>query len=314
MKNFAKQDNAFLLKQLENPTAPIDCVMDTDTYNEIDDQFAVAWMLLSDEKLRTRAIYAAPFHNDRSTSPGHGMELSYQEILNITALCGREDMHPLTFKGSSQYLPDENTPVMSDAAQDLAKRAMDYTPENPLYVLTIGCITNIASALLINPEIRDRIVIVWLGGSPHHFPIWPEFNMMQDVAAARVVFASGAPLVQMPCAGVVSHLTTTEPELRQHIKGKSALGDYLYEYSCKVAIDDGGNSCWSRVIWDISTVAWVLSPRFVSDMIVHTPIPTYENGYVIDKNRHFMKVAYHIHRDAIFEDMFKKIANAGGNK
>jgi len=305
-----KFDNTFLLRQLQNPEGIIDVVLDTDTYNEIDDQYAVAYMLLSGDKLRTKAVYAAPFYNNKSTSPGNGMELSYNEILNIMSLCGREDLHKVAYRGSDRYLPNETTPVESAAAADLIKRAMEYTPENPLYVLTIGAITNIASALLIEPAIKDRIVIVWLGGSPHHFPIWHEFNMQQDVAAARVVFGSGAPLVQLPCAGVVSHLTTTEPELRQHIKGKSALGDYLYRYSCEVALEDGGNSCWSRVIWDISAVAWLISPKFISDMVVHSPIPTYENGYIIDKTRHFMKVAYHLNRDAIFEDLFKKIAAA----
>ena len=305
-----KTDNSFLIRQLQNPQGIIDVVLDTDTYNEIDDQYALAYMLLSGEKLRTKAVYAAPFHNEKSNSPGHGMELSYKEILNIMTLCGKEDLHKVAYRGSLTYLPNETTPVESDAARDLVKRAMKYTPESPLYVLTIGAITNIASALLMEPAIKDRVVIVWLGGSPHHFPIWPEFNMSQDIAAARVVFGSGAPLVQLPCAGVVSHLTTTEPELRQHIKGKSALGDYLYEYSCKVAIHDGGNTCWSRVIWDISAVAWVLSDRFIKDLIVHAPIPTYEHGYVLDPTRHFMKVAYHLNRDAIFEDLFKKIANA----
>ena len=302
--------NQQLLKSLEFPTGIVDVVLDTDTYNEIDDQFAVAHMLLSPEKLNTKAIYAAPFHNEKSTSPEEGMELSYTEILNIMTLSGRSDLHSVAFKGSRTYLPDEKTAVDSPAAQDLVQRAKNYSTDNPLYVLTIGCITNIASAILLDPTIVDKIVVVWLGGSPHHFPIWPEFNMKQDVAAARVVFGSGVPLIQMPCAGVVSHLTTTEPELRQHIKGKSKLGDYLYEYSTKIALKDGGNSCWSRVIWDISTVAWMLNPRFVTTMTVPAPIPTYENGYVIDPTRHYMKVAYHLNRDAIFEDLFTKIANA----
>ena len=304
-------DNTFLLRQLQNPTGPVDVVLDTDAYNEIDDQYAIAYLLLSGDKLRTKAVYAAPFFNEKSTSSGEGMELSYHEILNIMTLCGREDLHPVAYRGSTTYLPDENTPVVSDAAQDLVRRAREYSPENPLYVLAIGAITNVASTLLLAPEIKDNIVIVWLGGSPHHFPIWPEFNMTQDIAAARVVFGSGAPLVQLPCSGVVSHLTTTEPELRQHIKGKSALGDYLYQYSCQVALKDGGNSCWSRVIWDISTVAWMLDPAFVNDVVVHAPIPTYENGYVMDPTRHFMKVAFYLHRDRIFEDLFRKIAQAG---
>ena len=58
-------------------------VLDTDTYNEIDDQFAVVYSLISPEKLDVEAIYAAPFFNTRSLSPKDGMEKSYEEISEI---------------------------------------------------------------------------------------------------------------------------------------------------------------------------------------------------------------------------------------
>ena len=300
-------DYTFLEKQLRRPKGPVDVVLDTDAYNEIDDQYAIAYLLASQPNLRTEAIYAAPFFNTRSSSPEDGMERSYQEIINIMSLCGKNDMHKVAYRGSTHYLPDEKTPVQSDAARDLITRAMAHSRENPLYVLAIGAITNVASALLMEPAIAERIVIIFLGGHSHHLPPLPEFNMMQDIAAGRVVFGSGAPLIQLPCMGVVSHLTTTEPELRHHIKGKSHLGDYLYDVTCKAAVDDGGNNCWSRVIWDISAVAWLLSDSFVMDAVIPAPIPSYDNGYIQDSRRHIMKVAYYLHRDAIFKDLFEKI-------
>ena len=58
-------------------------VLDTDTYNEIDDQFALVYALLCPEKLNVEAVYAAPFTNDRSTRPGDRMEKSYEEILRL---------------------------------------------------------------------------------------------------------------------------------------------------------------------------------------------------------------------------------------
>jgi inosine-uridine nucleoside N-ribohydrolase len=176
--------------------------------------------------------------------------------------------------------------------------------------MTIGAITNIASAILIEPRITKNIVIVWLGGTAYGWPCNPEFNMAQDIAAARVVFGSGAPFVQLPCMGVVSHLTTTEPELRHHIKGKSKLGDYLYDITCEEVKHYDSGVAWSRVIWDISAVAWLLGENFVGDSLVHAPIPNYDHGYSFDTRRHFMKVAHWINRDAIFADLFGKIAKA----
>jgi len=46
---------------LRPPTEPVRCVIDTDARNEIDDQFALAWALLSGERLNIEAIYAAPY-------------------------------------------------------------------------------------------------------------------------------------------------------------------------------------------------------------------------------------------------------------
>ena len=51
------------IKNLSVPCGKIDVVLDTDAYNEIDDQFALAYLIKSDEKLDLQAIYAAPFYN-----------------------------------------------------------------------------------------------------------------------------------------------------------------------------------------------------------------------------------------------------------
>ena len=174
-----------LLTKLSVPTGKIDAVLDTDTYNEIDDQFALAYMLASEDKIRLKAIYAAPFFNDNSSSPADGMEKSYQEIHKILDLAEKPEMKTVVFRGSDRYLPDESTPVPSDAARHLVDLAMTYPEESPLYVVAIGAITNVASALLLRPEIRDHMVVVWLGGHSLHSDDTGEFNMIQDVAAAR---------------------------------------------------------------------------------------------------------------------------------
>jgi inosine-uridine nucleoside N-ribohydrolase len=299
-----------LLKRLEKPIGSVDVVIDTDTYNEIDDQYALAFLIRSQEKLKLKAIYAAPFFNKKSSSPANGMEKSYNEIFNILSLLERDDLKDVVKKGSTSYLPSEKEPVESPAARDLAQRAMNYTPEKPLYVIAIGAITNIASALLINPEITDRIVIVWLGGHAHFWPDTREFNMSQDVAAARVVFGSGAALVQLPCMGVVSAFTVSRSELEYWLKGKNKLCDYLVEYSIKSALEDGGLPNWTRVIWDVTAVGWLLDGNFMQDCLVPSPIPQYDHHYSFDPNRHFIRYVYHIERDRLFKALFESLALA----
>ena len=79
------------IKNLSVPKGKIDVILDTDTFNEIDDQFAIAYMLKSQDKLNVKAIYAAPFFNFKVSSPAEGMKKSYNEILN-------SDFSELSFK------------------------------------------------------------------------------------------------------------------------------------------------------------------------------------------------------------------------
>jgi inosine-uridine nucleoside N-ribohydrolase len=100
------------------------------------------------------------------------MEKSYNEIFNVLALMGREDLKPLVKRGSAAYLPSEKEAADSEAARNLADLAMQYSEDKPLYVIAVGAIR------------------------------WPdnrEFNLIQDVAAARVIFNCGAAVVLLPC-------------------------------------------------------------------------------------------------------------------
>lgn len=303
--------NELILQRLQWPKNKIDVVLDTDTYNEVDDQFALAYLIASEDKLNVRGIYAAPFKNERAETPALGMERSYREIENILSLCERSDLMPLVHRGAEHFMEDEHTPVISDAAKDLVRLAMDRPDDDPLYVIGIAAITNIASALLMEPKIAEKIVVVWLGGNAHHWPDNREFNISQDIAAARVVMDFGVPMVQLPCMGVVTHLATTGPELKHWLAGKNRLCDYLYEIVRHDEEDVRGRRVWNRVIWDVSTIAWLLHQGFFEDQIVHAPLPTYDGLYSHSNSRHLMKYVYMVHRDGIFEDLFKKLERLG---
>lgn len=244
----ALEKKARLLLNLKKPQGVVDAVLDTDTYNEIDDQYALAYMLKSDESIRVRAIYAAPFTNCKSDGPGDGMEKSYQEIRHILRLMDRQDMYAKVYKGSAAYLPDEKTPVLSEAAKDLAERAMQYSEEEPLYVVAIAAITNVASAILLNPEIKNRIVLIWLGGNALDWPNNREYNLYQDIAGARIVFGCGVPLIQLPCMGVVSAFTVSGPELETYLRDKNELCNYLIDFTEEEAAGCGAGKTWSRPI------------------------------------------------------------------
>lgn len=294
------------IKNLSVPCGKIDVVLDTDAYNEIDDQFAIAYLLKSKEKLNTLALYAAPFYNSNSDGPADGMEKSYDEILKLLKLAGKA--LPV-FKGADRYLSDEKTPVASPAALDLVQRAKSYSPENPLYVVAIGAITNVASAILMEPAVKENTVVVWLGGHALHYHDTAEFNMKQDIAAARVVMGSGVPFVQLPCMGVVSSFTLSKQELEYWFKGKNPLSDYLAQNTIAEAESYAHGRAWTRVIWDVTAVAWLLNEdnRFMHSRIIGTSLPDYDSKYETENPNNQMCYVYNIKRDELLNDLICKI-------
>lgn len=295
-----------LVRRLEPPKGRVKMVLDTDTYNEVDDQFALAYSLLSPEKLDVLAVYAAPYFNDRSSGPEDGMEKSYAEIVRLLGKMGRTS-EGFVFKGSRGYLPDGETPVESEAARDLVKKAM-ATPEGELlYVVAIGAITNVASAILMEPEIVKKICVVWLGGHPLSASTAREFNLMQDVPAARVVLDCGVPFTLVPCMGVASHLLATVPDMKDAIGGKNALCDALVELFGEYSSDHFG---WAKEIWDVSTIAYLVNPDWIPTVLEHSPLLTDDCHWAHDANRHFIRVATFARRTPIFRDLYRKLAGA----
>ena len=310
---FPAPDHSELLRRLRRPDGPADVILDTDTYNEIDDQFALSYLVRSREQLRIRALTAAPFWRDpstgilRSETPGDGMEKSYREIFKVLKLLGAEELSSLVYRGSDRYLPEENIPVDSPAARAMAEISREYSPEHPLYILGIAAGTNIASALLLDPSMAERVVIVWLGGHAQHYGGCDEFNMKQDLKAARVIYGSGAAVVQLPCMGVVSEFRFTRPELEYRFRDKNPLCNYLidstYEYAkLKFRYED-----WSKPLWDVTAVAWALGGDNMLMRTIPSPIPQDDRTYGQDPNRHPIGYVYYIRKDPIAADLTEKL-------
>mgnify|MGYP003402768097 CR=1 FL=1 len=201
-------------RRLAPPRTRPRVVIDTDAANEIDDQFALTWALLSPERLDVLAVYAAPFsfehrrqemlralaaraaperasafdlallaqhgatlgrfakhgwapdaigHWPVFCAPGDGMQRSFDEIVRMFELL-RLPHAGRVFRGSAAYLADEHTPLVSDAVEHLitaarATPALTDGTSEPLYVVAIGCVTNIASALpapAVTPGMFER--------------------------------------------------------------------------------------------------------------------------------------------------------------
>jgi inosine-uridine nucleoside N-ribohydrolase len=298
---FPAISNELRLARLEPPKHKVRIVLDTDTFNEVDDQFAIVHALLSPERVQLEALYAAPFHNRNSSSPEDGMEKSYQEILTLFKRMNRSP-DGLVYKGSRHYFNPDNL-ERSAAVDELIARAL-ASKDEPLYVVAIAAISNIATAIMLEPRIIENIVVVWLGGHSLTWPHTKEFNLMQDVAGANVLFDSGVPLVLVPCMGVTSHLTTTIAELETFVAPCGPIGEFLTQ---RVKGYHPDHFAWAKELWDIAAIAYLLDDTWLPSRLVPTPKVSSEVTWEFSEDRHLMRVIDFVSRNAVFADLFRKL-------
>lgn len=278
-------------------------ILDTDTYNEIDDQFALVYCLLASDRFDLEAVHAAPFHNKRSSGPGDGMQKSVGEIHRVLASMDRQEV-PVK-AGSTRWLEGADAPEESEATADLIRLAR--ATDKRIYVIAIGAPTNVANALLLAPDIRDKVVVLWLGGHPTNWFDTAEFNMMQDPAASKVLLEEQTNLIRFPCANVAAHLTISNPEMEAYVRGRGAVGNYLCEIFRGFEHVDLTRPYASKVIWDIAPVAWLIQESLIDTCVIPAPLLTSELTWSIDPRRHLTREAYNVQRDAIFEDFFERL-------
>jgi len=287
---------------------PIMAVLDTDTYNEVDDQFTLAYALLAPEAVDLRAVIAAPFSNFRAATPGEGMQKSYDEICRILAILGK-DKTDFAWHGAASYLPDRGTPVDSEGARRIIELAREaHAAGRKLHVLAIAAITDVASALLLAPEIARDIVVVWLGSHEADYPEPNnEFNLRQDVPAAQIVFDSDVPLVWIPCRNVASHLEITLAELRPGLAPAGKIGEFLYG-RCEELINL--RKIPAKIIWDISTVAYFAAPQACSCETIPAPVINDDKTLSTAPGRRDIVRVKALDRKAVFADLFRKLARS----
>ena len=217
------------------------------------------------------------------------------------------------FRGAPSYMTEAQTPVATDAARtiiDLAKSG-----DGPLYIAALGCVTNIASAILMAPEIIRDIVVVWTSGYPSAAPHCnrPSLNMVQDLHASRLLFDCGVPHVYLPGYHVGAQLKISLPEMERFVRGRGAIGDYLYHLFTHnplhrmFALEDTARRTW--VIWDIINIAWLINPDWVPTYMTTSPKLDAELYWRKDRARHMMREAFDVQRDEIFLNLYDALPN-----
>ena len=201
-------------------------IVHTDCKNEADDQFTLAHILMTD-KLDVRGIIAGHFDKgNNGRFPEHTTaQASLDEVNKILDLMELKGRYPV-FKGAETGIPDERTPIVTEAARFIVSEAMRDDPR-PLYIGMQGAITDLACAILLEPRICERMTCIWIGGADYPDG-GEEFNLMSDVHAANVVLSSSMPLWQVP-TGTYKQFTVSLAELQVRVRPRGRLGRYLFE-------------------------------------------------------------------------------------
>ena len=277
----------------------INVILDTDTYNECDDQFALAYLLKNQDKFNIEAITVAPYHHDNNISIIEGNEKSYNEIIKICKYLNFDTTNKV-YKGSEDYLQN-NYNETTKAVEKIIEIALK---NEKTYILSIGAITNIAIAILKEPKIIDRIEIIWLGGNSLLQNKNDEFNFRQDIKAVKTIFESNAKLTIIPCKNVASNLITSIYELEHFLKGKNELCDYL----CQRFYNDGVHGIQERrVIWDISVIAYMLNKSWFMSEEISCPRIREDSSYELTNNNHKITMINYIDVNKVYTDLFNKL-------
>ena len=302
--NFDEQN----FKILEN-SYPVPMILDTDTFNEIDDQFAVVYAIMSQDKIDLKGITAEVFFNCRSTIYADGMEKSYQEIQRILTTLNLTEKIP-ALKGATRILKNKKDFVESAAADFIISEAKKAKERNEkLFVAAIGALTNVASAFNKAPEIVEDIVVIWLGGHEIEFDGNPrEFNLEGDVIASQVVIESKAKMIRIPCWNVAGKLTIAAEELHESLKGGGVAGEYL-----KDVFASWWHNQINKIIWDISAIACINIPEAMETRIISKPKLDDEcYWHHTDSEEKIMEITK-IDRDKVFADLFARVKKHNNN-
>jgi inosine-uridine nucleoside N-ribohydrolase len=276
-------------------------IINTDAKNEADDQFAIVHALLT-PSFELHGLIPAHFGTQKSAT---SLKDSHNEVMLLLRLMGLEGEVTVA-DGAAAAIPAAARPAPSAGAELIIAQALKDDPR-PLHVAFLGPLTDMASALLMAPEIAKRDVrVIWIGGG-----YWPvgnrEYNLSNDIAGANVVARSGIEIWQIPMR-VYRHMGVSYAELYERVHDKAEIGRYLVEQvvAWNARMVDGPIE--HRSLGDSPAIGVMIYPECgVSEWV---PGPEYNElmNYVHSGRNRPVKLYQNVDQRFILEDMFAKLA------
>lgn len=290
-------------------------VLDCDTANEIDDQFAIAYALGSDalDVLAVISVQNTLVHGSDS------VEIYQREAQRLVDLAGRPEV-PCP-QGAARPMEHPSAGEHSEGIALLAELA----EEAPLTLLATGPATDAASFVLHYPQLADRVEIIWAGAFPDE-PTWQrykfgELNARADIQAWRALFDYAPALRVLPgWPGVEQVAVSAGPTIERLRALGQPLTDYLgallegYVAARDGALDmdDPTRAADRKVLWDIVNVAAVHQPESVT--WTEQALPQVDPAGAPDWKRTGRTVPFGLQVDAelVLDDLWNALSSIHG--
>lgn len=253
--------------------------LDSDTGNEIDDLYAIV-RLLKDESIEVVGLSSAHFNNPdllvfakwnaydtKSLNTLEESQRLNELILNTMDLA--HIPHP---KGADRQIGRAwggIEPRDSPAVQEIIITAKSLNEGEMLDILTLGALTNVASAILIAPEILPHIRVFSLGARYNQITkAWSknEFNIRNDLNAFDYLLdLKDFDFTVMPletAAPLQFDRKVTFDKTDDNIPIEKILADRWREHAAESE---------TRIMWDLALVQAYLLPQHTELLMVNSP-------------------------------------------
>lgn len=245
-------------------TRPI--IIDTDP--GIDDAVALAIALYS-EKLDVRLITTVAGNVGLDKVTFNALRLLKFFNKNVPVALGADrplikepidasDIHGSTGMDGFEFEePSEELVLKENAVNAMHRVIMDS--KEPMTLVPIGPLTNIALLLKMYPEVKNNIAeIVFMGGSASrgNAGVMSEFNIFADPEAAKIVFQSELPIVMVGLD--VGLKALVYPEDSAQLKDMNKTGNMIYQLFQKYR---GGSMKTGLKMYDSTAIAYLLQPE-----------------------------------------------------
>jgi inosine-uridine nucleoside N-ribohydrolase len=291
-----------IVPQLPPSDERIRVLIDTDAACEIDDLYAIALALASQDRFNIEGFVAAHYGDSGGSQ---GIENSVAAINTVLGKAGMAGRFPV--KRGAPPFQYSAVPVESEGVDFIIERALATDEKAPLWIVSLGACTDVASAWLKRPEIARRVMIIWHGRTRY----WPEkcwgFNVYNDLKAVRILFASDLPLILFDTG---TYLTCPMPESEQRLKPAGDLGDYLHQFRQRRPDFQAPE----KGFYDLGDVAALIEPGLVRWDVVQAPNVNWDMLYQPGQGRGRIVRIYEINRDATFELFYRRMAAGFGAK